>query len=105
MAEVIAAEEGALRAGADAVAEAKDSIDQRIATVRGEIEQLGGFWSGAAASSFAQLLSRWDEESGKLNNVLIELEDALRGTEKDQAQAEDDHQQTIAGLGSMLSGA
>ena len=58
MADVISAEEGALRRGAQAVRETKSGIDQQTKKVRGEIEQLRGFWTGAAAASFTKLMSR-----------------------------------------------
>ncbi|WP_062211123.1 WXG100 family type VII secretion target [Demequina oxidasica] len=103
MADVISAEEGALRKGAEAVGTTKANIEKQIKTVRGEIEQLRSFWTGGAANSFTQLMNRWDEESRKLNDVLITLEDALRGTEKDQAASEQSHQQAISGLGSMMN--
>ena len=102
MADLISAEEGALARGAQAVNEAKSGIDQQVKFVRGEIEQVSGFWTGSAAGSFSQLMARWDEETRKLNNVLVTLEDALRGTERDQSATEDSHQQTISGLGSMM---
>lgn len=102
---VIAAQEGALRRGAQAVHDTKEGIDLQVKQVRGEIEQLRGFWSGAAAGSFAGLMSRWDAETRKLNMVLVTLEDALAGTERDQAASEESHQQTISGLGSLMSGA
>lgn len=104
MADVISAEEGALRRGQQAVGEAKAGIDQRTKQVRGEIEQLRGFWTGAAANSFTQLMQRWDAETVKLNNVLVELESSLRGTEQDQAATEEAHQQAISGLGAMMGG-
>ena len=102
MADVISAEEGALRRGAQAVRETKSGIDQQTKKVRGEIEQLRGFWTGAAAASFTTLMSRWDEQARQLNEVLVTLEDALAGTERDQAATEEAHQQTISGLGSMM---
>lgn len=102
MADVIAAEEGALRAGSQAVQTAKAGVDQRVSFVRGEIEQVSGYWTGAAAGSYQQLMARWDEETSKLNKVLITLEDALRGTERDEAATEESHQQTISGLSSMM---
>lgn len=105
MADVISAEEGALRRGAQAVHETKSGIDQQVKKVRGEIEQLRGYWSGAAATSFASLMTRWDDQARQLNEVLVTLEDALSGTERDQAASEESHQQTISGLGSMMSGA
>lgn len=99
---VIAAEEGALRRGAEAVKEAKSGIDQQVKTVRNEIEQVRGYWSGAASGAFTQLMSSWDAEASKLNNVLIALEQSLRGTEKDQSATEESHQQTIKGLTNMM---
>lgn len=102
MATDIAAEEGALRDGANAVAETKESIDRRMAAIRGQIEEMRSYWTGAAAGSFTQLLGTWDEKARKLNDVLVTLEDALRGTERDQAASEDSHQQTISGIGSIM---
>jgi len=102
VADLIAAEEGALRRGAEAVNTAKSGIDEQVKKVRTELDQVAGFWSGAAASSYTQLLSRWNDETTKLNQVLVTLEDALRGTERDQAASEESHQQTISNLGSIL---
>ncbi|MFT4258274.1 WXG100 family type VII secretion target [Microbacterium sp.] len=102
MADVISAEEGALRRGAQAVRETKSGIDQQAKKVRGEIEQLRGYWTGAAAGAFTTLMNRWDEQTRQLNEVLVTLEEALAGTERDQAATEESHQQTIAGLGSMM---
>jgi WXG100 family type VII secretion target len=104
MAEVISAEEGALRKGAQAVHETKSGIDRQVSNIRGEIEQLRGYWQGSAAGSFAALMASWDEQVNKLNAVLITLEDALSGTEKDQAATEEEHRSTISGLSSMMSG-
>lgn len=103
MAQVISAEEGALRKGAQAVNSAKAGIDQQVKTVRGEIEQVRGYWSGSASGAFTQLLGTWDQQVTKLNDVLVTLEAALAGTEKDQAATEDDHESVIKNLGSMMS--
>ncbi len=100
----ISAEEGALRRGQHAVSEAKKGIDQSTKKVRGDIEELRAFWSGAAAVSFTQLMARWDAETVKLNNVLIDLENSLRGTEQDQAATEEEQKQAISGLGAMMGG-
>lgn len=104
LAQTISAEEGALRRGQQAVSEAKAGIDQRTRQVRSEIEQLRGYWTGSAALSFTQLMNRWDAETVKLNNVLVELENALRGTEQDQAATEEEHKSAISGLGAMMGG-
>ncbi|MDA4895851.1 MULTISPECIES: WXG100 family type VII secretion target [Microbacterium] len=105
MAEVISAEEGALRKGAQAVNTAKAGIDQQVKKVRGEIEQVRGYWTGGASDSFQGLMNQWDQKTRQLNEVLVTLEEALAGTERDQAATEEQHRSTISGLGSMMSGA
>lgn len=102
MADLIAAQEGALASGANAVASTRAGIAQQVQSVQGEIEQAGSYWSGAAATSYTQLMQRWNEEATKLNNILNTLEDALRGTAADQAATEEQHQQTISGLSSLM---
>lgn len=105
MAETISAEEGALKKGADSVQTAKETIDRHTTRVRREIEQLGAYWTGSAAGAFTQLMNRWDGQTNKLNAILLDLESALRGTERDQAETEDAQTQIISGLNSMMSGA
>lgn len=102
MAEKISAEAGALKKGAEAVRDAKQGIDKQVNNVRGQIQQLSGYWTGSAATAFTALLTRWDEQTRKLNSTLITLEDSLRGTEKDQAATEEQHQSVINNLGSLL---
>lgn len=102
MADKIAAQEGAMKAGAQAVGSAKAGVDQQVKNVRGEIEQAASFWTGEAAGAYAVMMKRWDEETNKLNQVLVTLEDALTGTERDQVATEESNQQTISGLSSMM---
>ena len=104
MADLIAAQEGALARGAQAVNEAKEGIDAQIKMVSSEIEQVSSFWTGASAGAYSTLMNRWNEETRKLNDVLVTLEDALKGTERDQAATEESHVSTISGLGSLMGG-
>jgi WXG100 family type VII secretion target len=103
VADLIAAEEGALKRGAQAVGEAKGGIDGQVKAVRSEIEAVGAYWTGEAKNAFVQMMFRWDEETRKLNDILVQLEDALSGTERDQIATEQSHQQTITGLQNMMA--
>ncbi|MGO1259852.1 MAG: WXG100 family type VII secretion target [Microbacteriaceae bacterium] len=105
MNKVISAEEGALRKGASAVHTANTEINREVKKVRGEIEQVRAYWTGPASNSFQSLMNQWDHKTSQLNQVLVTLEDALSGTERDQAETEDQQRTTITGLGSMMSGA
>jgi WXG100 family type VII secretion target len=102
MADVIAAEEGALRRGAAAVEQAKAGIDQQVKNVQGEIDQVRSYWSGDAQGAFTGLMTRWNEQATKLNQVLVTLQDALQGTDKDQNATEQSHEQSISQLSSMM---
>ncbi|MGO2746714.1 WXG100 family type VII secretion target [Microbacterium sp.] len=103
MPDVISAEEGALKAGAQAVNVTKTGIEREVRKVRGEIEQLRSIWTGPASVSFTALMARWDDQTNRLNGVLVTLEDALTGTERDQNAGEESHKQIISGLGSMMA--
>ncbi|MFG6492934.1 WXG100 family type VII secretion target [Microbacterium sp. P03] len=102
MIEKISATEGALRRGAEAVIGAHGDITASLGRVRTQLEELSAAWEGDAATSYAHMLTTWREDAGRLNRILVHLEDALRGTERDQAATEDEHRATIGGLGSMM---
>lgn len=98
----IAAQEGALKRGAKAVEDARDAVNARIRAIESDMTQLRAFWYGEASGAFDQLMLRWRTEARKVNDVLIELEASIRGTEKDQIAQETEHKTTISGLGSMM---
>lgn len=100
---IISAEEGALKKGATAVNTAKTGIDVQVKKVRGEIEQVSSYWTGGASETYRSLMAQWDHKTRQLNQVLVTLEEALTGTERDQAETEEQHRSTITGLGSMMS--
>lgn len=103
MAEHISAEAGALANGQQAVAEARQGIQQEITRVRGEIEQMGSYWSGDAATAFTRMVNAWDEKTSSINNQLNQLEQSLRSTEQEQERYEQETQQSTSKIASMLS--
>ena len=68
-----------------------------------KMAELGSFWSGDAATSYNTLMANWQEKANKLNNILNDLRDNLRGTAKDQAANEEDNQSRTSRLQSLLS--
>ena len=102
MAEKIRAGEGALEKGATAVENARTGIDSRIKDIDSKMAELGSFWSGDAATSYNTLMANWQEKANKLNNILNDLRDNLRGTAKDQAANEEDSQSRTSRLQSLL---
>lgn len=102
MPQIISAEEGALKAGADAVQTAKAGVDVQKQNVSTEADNLRATWFGPAADAYLGLVRRWEVEAKRINDILIELESALTGTESDRVAKEEDNIQTISGLGAMM---
>lgn len=103
MADHISAEAGALKAGQEAVAEARAGIDAEIKRVRSEIEYMRAYWTGDAANAFTNMVNAWDEKTTSINNQLIQLEQSLRSTEQEQERTEQEHQQSVSKIASMLA--
>lgn len=102
MSDKISAEDGAILRGASAVNETKGAIDTERRAVQDSVQQARSRWSGPAANAYLQLMERWDAQAKTINDVLIELENNLRGTASDQAATEEDHQQNIGRIAGLL---
>ena len=102
MADKISAEEGALARGAQAVADARSGIDNRVRAVQGELDQVSGYWQGSNATSYVAMVNSWREKTAKLNAVLNTLEDALKGTATDQQALSDDNASAIGHISSLM---
>lgn len=100
----ISATAGALARGAEAVSGAHLDIHDSTRRVLSELAELGATWTGDAASSYTQLVNDWSAGADRLNRVLVQLEEALRATDRDQQAAEEQHQSTIGGLSALLGG-
>lgn len=100
----ISAGEGALARGAEAVSGAHLDIHDSTRRVLAELDDLRAHWSGGAAGSYGRLVQEWSAGATTLNAVLVELETALRATDRDQQAVEENHRTTIGGLSAMLGG-
>ncbi|MDR1186814.1 MAG: WXG100 family type VII secretion target [Bifidobacteriaceae bacterium] len=83
--------EGALRRGAEAVHDAKERTDSELRGIGGLVEELRGYWTGPAALAYTNMQNQFTEHSQKLNNVLLQLEDKLRATDRSQQATEAEH--------------
>jgi len=101
---IISAQEGALAKGQAAVRDANDKIKARITAITNQINDIKSHWTGAAAGAFDQLMIKWNTETDKLNKILLDLEQALKTTETDQARTEEEHQASIKNLSGLLGG-
>lgn len=100
----IGAQEGALKAGADAALAASASIRRTSDQVQSEVEATRGRWVGAGAEEFRGLMAQWDEKTESMIKVLDNLAEALGATEKDRAAQEETVSSSVSSLKSAMSG-
>lgn len=101
---IIGAQEGALKAGADAVVEARSAIRKASDLVQDQVLATNGRWVGRGAEDFRGLMREWDAKTERMLRVLDTLGEALGATEKDRAAQEDTVSSSIGGLNSAMSG-
>ena len=104
MAETIGAEEGALKAGANAALAASASIRRTSDEVEREVEGTRGRWTGLGADEFRGLMLQWDQKTEAIVKVLDNLAEALGATEQDRTAQEESVSSTVSNLKSAMSG-
>ena len=100
----IGAQEGALKAGADAVVAARGAIRRSSDQVQTEVDGTRGRWVGRGSDEFRALMAEWDAKTENMLKVLDTLAEALGATEKDRIAQEDTVSSSASSLKSMMSG-
>lgn len=75
--------EGALKAIAERVVEAKAEFKQHSATLDGQIQALKGKWEGDGGRAFQVLHAAWTEKHAVITTALDKFHASLTETEKD----------------------
>jgi WXG100 family type VII secretion target len=104
MAETIGAEEGAIKAGAQAAIAASAAIRRTSDQVQNEVESTRGRWVGVGSDQFRALMAQWDEKTEAMIKVLDQLAEDLGATEQDRAAQEDEVTTGVKSLNSAMSG-
>ena len=102
MAGMVSAAEGAILKGANTVATTRQELDGRIKQVESQILAIGSNWQGSAAVAFQALMVRWNEDTRKVNNALIQFEENLRRTQQDYDATDQDQAAIFNKLASRL---
>jgi WXG100 family type VII secretion target len=102
MAQQFSAGAGAILAGADASATARESVSGSINSVRSSVDGIGAGWEGAAGRSMRTTVDRWIEASTKVNDVLLKFEQDLRQTDTDYVATEDDQSSSFSNIAGRM---
>ncbi|WP_235827191.1 WXG100 family type VII secretion target [Actinomyces culturomici] len=102
MPDKISAAEGAIRRGAQTVADTKVDLDTRIKTVEGDMLAIGSGWQGPAAQAFQALMARWNAEARKVTSALDTFEENLLSAQRDYESTDQDQESTFNNLAARL---
>lgn len=94
MAGEVSAVDGALKQGAQAVAQSRAELKTELSSLEGKLSSIGLAWKGQGAVAFTQLMARWRDDASKMVGALDEFEQNLNssGTSYDTA---DESQSTV----------
>ncbi len=93
---------GAILAGADASATARNEVQSSISAVDSSAQAVRGGWESPASRAMLETVARWRESAEGVNNELNNFEANLRSTQTDYNAAEDEHQSTFQGITSRM---
>lgn len=102
MAQQFSSGEGALLAGAEATATARESVGKSIKDVQNSIDSVGPGWMSPAAQQMRQTAERWIESATKINNVLIKFEADLRQTDTDYLATEEEQSSAFTNISARM---
>lgn len=102
MAGEVSAADGALKAGASAVAQSRGELQRELDVLRGKLESLRGAWAGQGAVAFTALMQRWNEDATKIINALDEFESNLVSSQSTYTAADDAQSSAMSRLTSRL---
>lgn len=102
MAGEVSAAEGALKAGADAVAQSRNELLQQLKVLEGNLAGIGSHWQGQGAVAFTRLMQRWQQNATAIINALNEFEANLVSSQNTYTATDDQAQQTANALAQRL---
>lgn len=102
MAGEVAAADGALKAGAQAVAQSRSELQQQLKVLEGQLSGIGSAWQGQGAVAFTTLMTRWRENANQIINALNEFESNLNSSQSTYTAADDQQSSAMNRLTSRL---
>lgn len=85
------------------VSDVNNQINAELRTLFGAVEGVQAHWSGQAATSFQQLMQRWQQDSAKLSQALNGISEQIAASGKAYQSSDEANQQTLRSSGSGLN--
>lgn len=102
MAGEVSAAEGALQAGAAAVAQSREELQRELGSLEGKLAGIGSAWKGQGAVAFTSLMQRWNEDARQIIDALNQFEANLLSSQSSYSAADEAQQSAMSRLTSRL---
>ena len=102
MAAEVSAADGALKQGADAVAQSRGELQRELAALEGKLSGIGSHWQGQGAVAFNTLMARWREDANKIVSSLNEFESNLLSSQSTYTASDEAQQSSFSRLQGRL---
>jgi ESAT-6 family protein len=84
------------------VYDVNQQIQSQLSNLRSRLQPLAGSWQGQAATSFHQLMERWDNDARTLNQALQSIGDGLKQSHQTYQAQEATNAQDISRISTNL---
>lgn len=102
MAAEVSAADGALKQGADAVAQSRGELQRELSSLEGKLSGIGSQWQGQGAVAFNALMARWREDANKIVSALNEFESNLLTSQSTYTASDEAQQSAMSRLQGRL---
>ncbi|MFG2192550.1 WXG100 family type VII secretion target [Streptomyces sp. NPDC048639] len=79
------------------------SIQGEIKRLQTVVDTITGGWRGAAATAFNSMQTQVNEDANKLNQILMDIKEAVDATTKNYVASEEEQQQIVSQAGAQSS--
>jgi WXG100 family type VII secretion target len=86
------------------VDEVKSNIEQAVRQLQSNVEPVLGSWQGQAATVFRRLMDAFQENAHTITSKLDEIGQNIRTSGQTYSQKDEEHQQQLSSIESMLNG-
>ncbi|MET8679872.1 WXG100 family type VII secretion target [Streptomyces sp. NPDC004647] len=86
------------------ISSVNSSIQGEIKRLQTVIDTLTGGWKGAAANAYNTMQTQVNEDANKLNQILMDIKEAIDATTKNYVASEEEQQQIVSNSGASPFG-
>ena len=85
------------------VRDVNSTITSELSSLESAVEGVQAYWTGEGATSFQQLMTKWNEDSKKLNSALETIAEQIQTSSGTYSQQDQQSEQALSKIVSSLN--